>query len=182
MALRNRDFGRSYTAQEFEKMPEFNERYELINGKLIEKPMPKVEHGLIADIIRIALHEHDRAKNLGVMLAEISVSIREDYTPAPDLSFWMADRKPARKVLIAARPDLAIEIQSRDQRLTELRDKALEYLKAGVKLVWIIQPNKKIAAVFHLGQTKPITIQPTGELDGEDVIPGFKLKLSELFE
>src|SRR5205085_1852424 len=117
----------------------FDERYELINGKLIEKPMPKVEHGLIVRTIMFALRDFDRTEKLGIMIPEVSVTIRDDYTPAPDLSFWMAERKPDRKVVIASRPDLAIEVQSPDQRLTELRDKAIEYLKAGVKLVWIIQ-------------------------------------------
>ena len=56
-----------------------------------------------------------------------------------------------------------------------------EYLDAGVQLVWILQPSKKMALVFHQGSTKPITVPPTGELDGGDVIPGFKILLSELF-
>jgi Uma2 family endonuclease len=48
--------------------------------------------------------------------------------------------------------------------------------------VWVIQPNKQIVAVFRQGQAEPETIQPDGELDGEDVIPGFKLSLKVLFE
>lgn len=168
-----------YTAKEFERLPEFNERYELIYGKLVEKPMPRFQHSRVAKKIMLALHELDPEEKLGVMLQEVSVEIRDNYAPAPDLSFWIASRKPDEEVDLAPMPDLAIEIQSKGQGVKELLDKAREYQKAGVRLVWVIQPTRKIAAVFHHAQKSFITVQPTGELDGEDVIPGFKLKLNE---
>lgn len=173
-----------YTANEFATLPEFNERYELLDGRLAEKPMPRFEHGYISRLVLKAYDRFDPDERIGIMLAEISVRIRDDYVPTPDLSFWSVEHKPARKVAIAPRPDMAIEIQSEGQSLTSLVKKAKEYQKAGVKLVWIIQPSKKIVTVFHQGHAsrKPVTIQPDGELDGEDVIPGFKLPLTALFE
>lgn len=168
---------RFYTAKEFEKMAEFNERYELIEGRLVEKPMPRFQHSRVAKKIMLALHDFDPDEKLGVMLQEVSVEIKSDYAPAPDLSFWIASRKPEEDVDLAPRPDLAIEIQSKGQGVKELLEKAKEYQKAGVRLVWVIQPTRKIAAVFHQGQKSYISVQPTGELDGGDVIPGFKIKL-----
>lgn len=173
---------RFYTAQEFARMPQFNERYELLDGKLVEKPMPKFEQSYISRLILKAYDRFDLDEQIGIMLAEISVRIREDYVPTPDLSFWIAERKPVRKIEIAPYPDLAIEIQSEGQSIKGLLQKAKEYQKAGVKLVWVIQTNKKIVTVFHQGHENPVTIQPTGELDGEDVISGFKLALTDLFE
>lgn len=63
-----------------------------------------------------------------------------------------------------------------------LTNKAKDYIQGGVRLVWVIQPNKQIVAVFRQGQPEPETIQPDGELDGEDVITGFKLPLKVFFE
>lgn len=174
--------GRLYTVEEFIKMPQYHERYELLDGKLVEKPMAKYEHGLIADIIRLKLQEFDPQQKLGKMLQEVTVFIRDDYSPTPDLSFWVAGRVPGRKAPIAPYPDLAIEIQSPDQSLKSLIEKTREYQKAGVKLSWIIQPDKKKALVFRQGQQNYETIQPDGELEGEEVIPGFELKLAALFE
>ncbi|HEX2913135.1 MAG TPA: Uma2 family endonuclease [Chloroflexia bacterium] len=182
LPVRKADFERTYTVAEFIDLPEYNERYELIDGRLVEKPVAKFEHGLIADIINKKLWIFDPEEKLVKMLQEVSIYITSDYAPAPDLSFWVASRVPARNVPIAPRPDLAIEIQSPDQSLKSLTDKAKRYIQAGVSVVWIIQPNKEIAAVFKQGLEKPLTVQPDGVLDAEEVIPGFKVGLKTLFE
>ena len=173
---------RLYTVDEYIKLPQYHERYELIDGRLVEKPMPKYEHSVITDIFKEALLKFDPEKKLGVMRSEVSIRLRSDYSPTPDLSYWVAERVPERKVAIAPIPDLAIEIQSPDQSITELTKKAKNYIQAGIRLVWVVQPNRKLVAVFRYGSDKPVTIQPSGELDGEDVIPNFKLPVSTLFE
>lgn len=183
MRARVSDFEqRTYTVSEFEKMAESYERFELLDGKLVEKPVPRVEHSLIAEIIKDDFKVLNLQKNVGLMLPEVSVYIRSDYSPAPDLSFWKAERAPSRKVLIAPRPDLAVEIQSPGQSLISLKKKAQEYLKGGVLLVWIVQPEKQLVLVYRQGQAALETVQLEGELSGEDVIPDFKLPVRKLFE
>lgn len=173
---------RRITIEEFEQMPEFNERYELIEGRLVEKPMPKFEHSDIADFIRISYYKFDPDEKIGVMRPETSVRIRDDYASVPDLSFWLADRRPTRRTPTAPRPDLAIEIQSPDQSLKMLFDKARDYITAGAQLAWVIQPNKKTVHIFRPGQNKPEKVGRDGMLSGEEVIPGFSLAVSNLFE
>ena len=184
MSLRAKDTSleRLYTADEFEKMPEFDERYELLDGKLVEKPMPKQEHGLIARLIMRAYDRFDLAENVGRMLQEVSVYIRPDYAPTPDLSFWLAARKPSRTAVISARPDLAIEIQPPGQSLKSLEAKAREYIRASVPLVWIIQPATQKVKIYRTGQAEPETVGIEDILSGEGVINGFELPVKALFE
>lgn len=172
---------RLYTAQEFERMPASNESYELIGGRIVQKPVPKVQHNLIIRRILRAYDKFDPAEQLGLMLQETNVEIGPEDTYTPDISYWVASRRPKNGVLTAPYPDLAIEVQSPGQALNGLTKKAKAYQQAGVQLVWIIQPNKKIAAVFRQGYNTPVMIQPGGELDAGEVIPGFKLKLDQLF-
>jgi Uma2 family endonuclease len=174
--------GRLYTVAEFEQMPESEGRYELLNGRLVEKPVPKFAHSRIVDRIRLAYYHFDPDETLGVMLSEISVFIRDDYSPAPDLSFWVASRRPDFDAATAPYPDLAIEVQSPGQALEILTDKASEYIKAGVRLVWIIQPSKQRVLIYSSNQTRPTYHQPPADLVGDDVLPGFTLPLSRLFE
>ena len=83
---------RLYTVDEYIKLPQYHERYELIDGRLVEKPMPKYEHSVITDIFKEALLKFDPERKLGVMRSEVSVRLRSDYSPTPDLAFWAAGR------------------------------------------------------------------------------------------
>ncbi len=170
---------RLYTTAEFENMPELDMRYELLDGRLIEKPGLTLRHADIKRCIMIAYFHFDPDEKTGIILSTVSVGIDTAYVPAPDLSFWIANRRPHIDVNIAPYPDLAIEVESKWQGLPELLKKAERYLAAGVRLVWIIQPDKRSTVVIRPGQQ--IIIQPTSKLEGEDVIPGFEVKLNDLF-
>jgi Uma2 family endonuclease len=190
MALpaRPSDFERIYTSDEFETLPEFDARYELLDGRLVEKPMPGIEHGLIADIIRDALRDFDRDRKLGLMLQEVSTRLDQKDTPLPDLSFWKAGRVPNRTPGAGPKPDLAIEILSpRDIASKKRRDnvqaKIRKYQASGVSIVWVINPRRKTVEVYHPDRPEPVEIlDQSGTLTAGDVIPGFSLEVSKLFE
>ena len=81
-------------------------------------------------------------------------------------------------------PDLAVEIVSPSNTMSQIRRKATIYLQHGTQLVWIIIPNKKTAEVCRLdssGNTQTESIDADGGLSGESVLPGFSLNLSSLF-
>lgn len=170
------------TITEFEKMSESYHRYELIDGEIVAKPMTKFNHSRIARRIMQAYDRLDPEEKLGAISHEVNFHLNETYSPAPDVAIWKAGRIPNFNTPMAAKPDVAIEIQSNDQSLQELTLKAKLYLVGGIPLVWVIQPNKKIAAVFRQGQAEPETIQPDGVLDADEIIPGFKVSLESLFE
>jgi Uma2 family endonuclease len=89
MALpaRTADFERTYTSDEFERLPQFNERYELIDRRLIEKPMPNYEHGRVVQRLNRAITLFDPAEKLGEIAQEVSTRTGPRTAPLPDLSF-----------------------------------------------------------------------------------------------
>lgn len=77
-------------------------------------------------------------------------------------------------------PDLAVEVLSPDDRRSELVRKAHQYLRHGARLVWLVDPKKHTLTVFRPdGDPTVLTIED--QIDGEDVIPGFRLPLAKLF-
>jgi Uma2 family endonuclease len=100
----------------------------------------------------------------------------------PDAAFIAKERFTAfGEPLFQLAPDLAIEVVSPDE---DILKKAREYLSAGTRLVWAIYPDEKIVYVFHPPRDGELWLQELGvedTLDGEDVLPGFKLKVRDLF-
>jgi Uma2 family endonuclease len=76
-------------------------------------------------------------------------------------------------------PELAVEVLSPEDRSRPLLDKIGEYLDAGVRLVWLIDPRERQASV-HRSLTDVRTLSDSDELSGEDVVPGFRCRLGEI--
>ena len=184
------DLDRSYTVEEFMALeePEGFE-LELWEGKIRMSPSPGSKHGKVsAWMINYLMNYAMVTKQLGQVWDNTSFVISRDPVTnketvlAPDVGYIAHPNVPAdTDSAIPRPPDLAIEVQSPGDTVPDILDKVRKYQQAGVKLIWVIQPSKKIAAVFHLDDDWPVTIQPGGELDGEEVIPGFKLELKLLF-
>ena len=80
-------------------------------------------------------------------------------------------------------PDLAVEVLSPSSTLPELRRKAKVYLRYGTALVWLVNPDDKTVEVWRSEDEKTTseTVGQNGALDGEPVLPGFRLELGALF-
>ncbi len=86
----------------------------------------------------------------------------------PETGFW------------AIAPDLVAEVVSPNDRMTEIQDKVTDYLAAGVRLVWVVDPKIETVTVYQsLKQVKVLVAEDV--LEGEGVLPGFKLALKKLF-
>ena len=77
-------------------------------------------------------------------------------------------------------PDLAVEILLPDDRQDEVRQKVLDYLQGGARLVWVISPEERSAAIYHSDRSTYL-VRENEALDGEDVLPGLAIPLSQLF-
>jgi Uma2 family endonuclease len=184
------ELNRTYTVEEFEVLTEFNGRYELIEGKLIEKMSSGEEHGWISRIILTRIDRFDPDGKLGVMWPSTSFVLSPQNTPIPDLGFLIASRVPKKRGKKAIRqiPDLVVEVWSpSDLRSKPEYETAMAKIKmyqaAGVRIIWSIDPRNHKVEVYHPDTSGPIAVlEINDELDGEDVIPGFKLKVSTLFE
>jgi len=78
-------------------------------------------------------------------------------------------------------PDLAVEIRSPSNRPGEIHAKVADLLAAGSKLVWVVDPDRRLATVYRT-LLAPTLVAADGILDGEDVVPGFQVTLSELLD
>jgi Uma2 family endonuclease len=189
MVMRAIDFRRTYTSDEFEAMPEFEQKgYELLEGRLVKREMPGHEHGRIAKKIQRGLTLFDPDETLGEMLPATSFRLNDHNTTIPDLAFWRANRviQKAGKGALQTVPDLVVEVHSpRDLETKKRREEVQHKIKGyqTVCLVWAINPGNRTIEVYYPDQPEPVAMLTINdELDGEDVIPGFRLKVSTLFE
>src|SRR5436305_1612447 len=111
-AMRAHEMERLYTVEEFEQLAEFGDRYDLIDGRLVKRPVPGGKHSFIIDNIRDALKAFDPKRKLGFSLQEASVRLGPGNAPTPDMSFWKAERGVEISDSAMPLPDLAVEVHS----------------------------------------------------------------------
>ena len=160
-------------------------RCELVRGELIMMTPAGEEHGGIVANLTGHLWSFVRAQKLGKLYgAETGFQIgREpDTVRAPDVAFVRAERVPAEPVrgFLQAPPDLAVEVLSPGDRASEVLDKVHQWLDAGCLAVWVVDPEKRTVSVYQRPD-RAITLTAGDELDGADVLPGFRLPVSEIF-
>ena len=87
---------------------------------------------------------------------------------------------PNPEQLLRCAPDLAVEIDLTSGKKPHGQQRMVDYLEAGVRLVWAIDPHSRTAMVYHPDGSAR-RLRPGEALDGEGVVPDFRLELSELF-
>jgi Uma2 family endonuclease len=159
--------------------------YELVDGTLVEKAMGLSESmiaGLILRRIGNFAEEHDLGIPAG---ADGTVRLLKGLVRVPDVSFFAWDKLPGRvlpsKPIPDLYPDLAVEVLSATNTPEEMERKLKEYFLAGVRLVWMIDPRKRTVEVYTTPDAATAVLDETRTLEGGDVLPGFKLPLTELF-
>ncbi len=174
------------TAEELFWMPDDGMRHELVKGELRTMPPAGAEHGVVAITVGALVHSDVRANRLGwVFAAETGFRIEHgpDTVRAPDVAFVAAGRFPGGRpprTFADLAPDLAIEVVSPSDRPGEVREKVLQWIEAGVRLVWVIQPSSRSVSVYRAdGSVRILT--SADQLDGEDVLPGFSCAVQDLF-
>lgn len=76
-------------------------------------------------------------------------------------------------------PDLVVEVLSPGDRPGEVLAKVGDWLDAGARLVWVIDPQRQIARVYRQDGSETI-VTANGALDGDDVLPGFSCPLASI--
>lgn len=172
------------TADQLERMG--REDLELVRGELVPVMTPAGEqHGTLAAFLTAELWSFVRAHNLGRVYVEVGYKLfsNPDTVRGPDVSFVSRTRAaapPRRRGFIHGVPDLAIEIASTDKPMAELTTKAGEYLTAGTRVVWLVDPETRRVHAHRPGQPV-LTLSDRDVLEGGDLLPGFALHLSRLF-
>ena len=174
------------TADELLKLPRGRFRYRLVKGELITMSPAGSEHGAIVVNLTVLLGQHVKANKLGIVFgAETGFIIEEnpDTVLAPDVAFISREHIPESgipKKYWPGAPDLAVEVLSPGDTAREVEKKVSQWLAAGARLVWIVNPKRKSVTV-HRASGDASTFSETDELDGEDVVPGFRCRVSEIF-
>ena len=174
------------TASELFEMPDDGFRYELVKGELRKMSPSGWEHGEVVVNITLLLGQYVKVNKLGACGgAETGFKLASDpdTVRAPDLSFVNRERIPegdASKKFFKGAPDLAVEVMSPGDTRREVNEKVEDWLEAGARAVWVINPKKRVVTVYS-SMTDVTHLSEVEELDGGDVVPGFRCKVSEIF-
>ena len=157
---------------------------ELVDGTLVEKTVGSEESEL-AIWIAVLLSNHIRPRKLGSVLgADGMIRLRARLVRIPDVCFISVDRLPGgklpRKPILDIIPNLVVEVLSESNTAKEMKRKLREYFKAGVELVWHVDPLSRIVEVFT-APDKRVVLRGSQTLTGGRVLPGFKVPLKQLF-
>jgi len=183
--IRYRPLPGTATEQDVIRIEEQENRLcELVEGVLVEKPMG-LRESLLAGALIECLREFVMPRNLGLVSGEGGMMrLFAGLVRIPDVAFISWGRLPGGRVpedpIPELAPDLAVEVLSRTNTPGEMRRKREEYFKAGVAMVWIIDPDERRATVFT-SPTDSAEYREQDVLDGGSVLPGFSFPLADLF-
>ena len=171
--------------------PEFEEkiyssgRYEIVYGEIKERSMPSPVHGRIQAKITAKLLSHVEENDLGAVYTETHFELAENLSRVPDIAFVSFERFPEEGEDKSSRwhvaPDLAVEVVSRTGNFEDVQEKITECFAFGVRQVWIVSPESKTLTVYHSRKQATI-LGDEDELICENALPGFRLKLTEIFQ
>jgi len=175
-----------YTIEEFMRLPDDGYAYDLVDGRLERMSPTGGEHGRIASLLNVYLGsyvlEHDLGDTFAAETAFVLDAETRDVRGA-DVAFVSTARlADVGAGAVPVPPDLAIEVISPTDRLRAVRRKVAAYQRAGVPLVWVVNPRRQTVEVYHPDDAQPTTLGLADELDGETVVPGFTLPVRTVFK
>jgi Uma2 family endonuclease len=158
--------------------------YEVVAGQPEEKEMGGARHGGIGARLIIELGMHVKAHRLGGVYGPDTTFTIGQNMRLPDVSFVAAERIPAEgepEGIWPIAPDLAVEIISPNDLYEKIYRRIKEYFIAGVRQVWIISPEHKTVTIYR-SPIQSTILTEENELTSDDLLPGFRCYLSELFQ
>ncbi|HMO97391.1 MAG TPA: Uma2 family endonuclease, partial [Tepidiformaceae bacterium] len=176
---------RVYVAEDLDTLPD-GDRYEIIDGELKERIMSSLSSKIASNLVGL-LWIWARANQPGHIMGADGGYTSFPWTSGdlrmPDVSYISATRVkkfPARGWLDIP-PDLAVEVVSPTDLAANVQKKALDYVRAGVPLVWVVFPETRTVEVFGSAAATRQLLHEADTLTGEDVLPGFSVPVAELF-
>ena len=172
------------TADELQHFYVPDKRVELVRGLLVVRELPGMRHARVAMDLALALGAHVRAAALGRVYAEAGFKLASnpDTVRGPDIAFISRGRIPDPEPTGFAgfAPDLVVEVISPGDRAGEVLAKVADWISAGTRVVWVLDPARRVARVYRADGTEQI-LTADESLDGGDVVPDFSCPLREIF-
>jgi len=160
--------------------------HELVRGVLHLVTPSFSEHGSVLMRVSAALAQHVYPRGLGELFGESTGFLLErdpDTVLCPDVSFVASQRLPPEglgRSFPELAPDLAVEVLSKSNRPRKVREKVADYLRLGVRCVWVVDPAKRLVRI-HTADGAEGLVGEDGILDGGEVLPGFRCPVASLF-
>ena len=175
------------TAEDLLRLDGQGVRGELIRGVLCETMPTGHEHGKVVLNLGAELRNFVKPRKLGTLTASDSGVWLErdpDTVREPDIAYFPAEKIPLKARVTGyaeVAPDLVVEVVSPSTSRQEANDKALMWLRYGVRLVWVVHPDTRTVDE-HQEDRAVRTLAAADALDGADVLHGFSCGVSELFD
>lgn len=174
------------TADELLALPDLGFFYELIEGRLRQRVPAGGEYGETEMAIGFYLYGFVVPRGLGEVYSGDTgffFGHDPDTVLAPDAAFVAAERLPPRaerRGYLDVIPDLVVEVVPTNDRQPEMDAKIKLYLEAGVRLIWVACPPRRRVVVHRPGADVQ-TMGTDDTVDGDAVLPNFRLKLADVF-
>ena len=174
------------TAADLLRMPDDGFRYELVKGELIKMPPAGNIHGNRAMRLGWRLARHVEANDLGIVFAaETGFRLASDPDTVRGADIAFVSKKRVEQVgefegYWPGAPDLAVEVISPGDSYTQVEEKVQDYLRAGARAVWVVDPRRRTITVYR-SLTDITILTEQDELNGGDIVPGFICRVAEIF-
>jgi Uma2 family endonuclease len=161
--------------------------HELVRGVLHLVTPSLLDHGSVVMRVSAALSQHVYPHEMGELFGESTGFLLErdpDTVLCPDVAFIASRRLPPEglggRTFLALAPDLAVEVLSKSNRPGKVRGKVADYLRLGVRCVWVVDPRRR-AVRIHTADGAERLVGEDGILDGGELLPGFRCPVAWLF-
>ena len=174
-----------YVVDDLARFPDDGRRRELVDGRVVEWDVTTLRHGFFMADVSALIRSYVRRRRLGrVASGDPLVRILGSAFNArgADVAFWSRERVPADLDASATpvAPDFVAELLSPSDSAADVQAKVRDWLRAGVRLLWYIDPVAGTTSIYHAGR---LTVAgPEDTLDGVDVLPGFTLRIQDLLD
>jgi Uma2 family endonuclease len=177
--------GRRMTLDEFLALPETKPALEFDGRKVTQKVAPQGQHGILQGEIVERVNVFARPSKLARAISELRATYA-GLSRVPDVAVYLWDRIPRLPNGRAGNrftepPDIAVEIVSPDQSASDLFDKCIWYVKNGVKIALVVNPDRDVVFRFR-PDALPDVLRGDDRIDLDEVLPGFELTVAQLFE
>jgi len=176
---------RLITAEEFEVM-EFEFPVDLIKGRIEQFPPPGASHGRICMNVGFLLEVWSRSTGLGSVMTNDSAVVTDfdpDSVRGCDVLYVSWDTLNGKTLpsgALRVAPDLVVEVLSPSDRWSKVELKLEDYFTTGVKEIWVISIEDRVAWVCRPGQPHQ-RLEETAELTSPAVLPGFACRVVDFF-
>jgi len=155
------------------------EDYELVEGELVPLSSATPLHAKIRDLFGDLIRSYFRRNPIGEAFAEVDCRLSDHTDRRPDLSIFLADRAKQidlNRIPVPFAPDIAVEVLSPSEAAVEVNRKALEYLAAGSKEVWLLD---NINGEIFVQTDAHIRLLRGKDLLESPLLPGFSHAVDE---